>query len=102
MKGEIMGRTQTAETEDQDTTSAKTAIDQPYAIVRAMVIDAIALYRRLTGRPPALMYLTPALEAALEIDFGRSFNQHGHLRTMYPNQLFDCKPIWDQKEFRLE
>lgn len=88
--------------EDQDTSTAQVAIDHPYSIVRSIVIDAITMFTRLTGRKPNLMYVTPALEAALEVDFARSFDEHGRIRDRYKDLLYDCRPVWDAKEFRLE
>lgn len=97
-----MSKQSIVDLEDQDTNTAAVAIDCPWTIARSMIIDATKMFRRLTGRKPNLMYITPALEASLEIDFARTFDIHGKLRVTYRDLLLDCRPVFDAQEFRLE
>lgn len=80
------------------------AIDRPEAVVRMLVLDAIRLFVRLTGRPPREIHVPPSLEAALQVDRGRNLGGHekdvGPLRGM--SSLFTCRPVWDAAEFRIE
>lgn len=84
--------------------SAGAAIDAPEAVTRMVVLDALMMFARLTGKPPRLIYITPALEAVLQIDRGRNLGQpektHGKLRNL--ELIFTCRPVWDAKEFRVE
>jgi hypothetical protein len=65
-----------------------------------MVLDAMSLFRRLSGRAPRLLYLPKAVEAALEVDKARAFNEHVHLRKL--ELVFGLRPVWDAAEFKVE
>lgn len=81
-----------------------TGVDNPHAVVRMVVLDAMRLFSRLTGRAPRLLYVTPALEAALQVDRGRNLGEHedkcGRLRKS--QRLFNCGVVWDAEEFKVE
>jgi len=84
--------------------SAQCGVDKPEAVTRMVVLDALMLFAKLTGRPPRLIHIPPSLEAVLQIDRGQNLGMpsktHGKLREH--ELVFTCRPVWDAAEFRVE
>lgn len=76
------------------------AVDCPWSASRLVVLHSIKQWARLTRKTPRTLHVPPLLEAALEIDLARSFNEHGHIRQR--QLLFGLKVVWDADEFRIE
>lgn len=71
------------------------AVDEPHSVVRLVVVDALRDYERHHGRLPNYIHIPVAVEAALQIDLGRSMQHHCHLRaaSCVPTQvvrLYSC------------
>lgn len=80
-----------------------TAVDAAEFLVHYLVKAALQVHRKRWGRPPRLMYLPKAIEAAVQIDLGRSEDRHVHLREGGAAQeLFGCPVVWDADEFKVE
>ena len=80
-----------------------TALDAAEFLVHYLVKVALRQHRRLTAKPPKLLYLPRAMEAAIQIDLARSEDQHVKLRKNgAAEQLFGCPVIWDAAEFKID
>lgn len=78
-------------------------VDAPHAVVRLMVLEAMAIFSHRFNKAPATLRIPPALEAALQIDRGRNMgrheSEHGPLRQA--DNLFGCKVVWDTESFEV-
>ena len=79
-----------------------TAVDAAEFLVHYLVRSAIYQHKQRFGKPK-LVYLPKAIEAAIQIDLGRSEDKHVKLRKeSAAHELFGCPVIWDAEEFKVE
>lgn len=91
-------------------TDPAVAIERPHVLIDYLVRQHLKLFQRLTGRKPRLLYVPQAIEAALQIDIGRTGGRHERdakgrlikLRDRDMVQEFGCQVVWDAKEFKVE
>ena len=79
-----------------------TAVDSAEFLVHYLVRTSIHQYKQRESRPPKLLHLPKAIEAAIQIDLGRSEGKHVRLRREgIAAELFGCPVIWDADEFKI-